>query len=123
MHSTLLDTDTRGQLGLTTLADGRCELVNIRLDANKGSVEQIYSVKDMELPGTFTHDFGAVFVNGGQRVMYGSVQGCVMVWDRSNGDVAYGLRHGEGEAGCSASVLIPAHVYILAQMMQFIHFR
>ncbi|THH31541.1 hypothetical protein EUX98_g2657 [Antrodiella citrinella] len=93
-----LETDVRGQIGLTTLADGRCELVNVRLDANKGSVEQSFTVKDMELPGPFTHTFGAVFVSSGQSVVHGSVRGCVMVWDRSAGDVVYGLKHGEEDS-------------------------
>ncbi|KAH8100194.1 WD40-repeat-containing domain protein [Cristinia sonorae] len=96
-----LDTDARGSLGLTALADGRCELVNIRLDANKGSVEQTFSVKDAvkdaELADSFAHDFGASFVSNGQNIIFGSVRGCVMVWDCGSGDVVYGLCHTEDE--------------------------
>ncbi|TCD70598.1 hypothetical protein EIP91_002628 [Steccherinum ochraceum] len=94
-HIVSVDADPRGQLGLIALADGRCELVNIRLDANKGSVEQTYTAKDKNLPGPLMHGFAPSFTNNGTCVSFGSVRGCVLVWNKTSGEIQYGFKHND----------------------------
>jgi hypothetical protein len=43
-----------------------------------------------------TLGFPAVFATNGQAVLYGTVNGCALVWDRKKGAIVYGLKHPEG---------------------------
>jgi hypothetical protein len=61
---------------------------------NKGNIEQVYSGKEAD--ARVDNAFGAVFAGRGQAVLFGSVDGCVLVWDRKKGHVVYGMDHGEG---------------------------
>jgi hypothetical protein len=70
--------------------------VSIRQDDYKGKIEQAYAIKDSDTPQT-NYDFGAVFSSGGQAVLFGNMDGCVLVWDKDKGDVVVGLDHGKGE--------------------------
>lgn len=63
----------------------------------KGKIEQVYTTKDIDTEAKGNYEFGAVFASRGQTILFGSVEGCVLVWDRNNADVIYGLDHGEGE--------------------------
>jgi len=48
--------------------------------------------------------FGAVFATQGQAILFGSVEGCALVWDMKKGVIVYGLEHEEGwYLLCSAS--------------------
>jgi len=38
-----------------------------------------------------------VFATQGQAVLFGSVDGCVLVWDKDKGAIVYGLAHEEGD--------------------------
>lgn len=80
-----------GQIG------GSARLVGIRQPDNRGSVEQSYSCKETEARPN--GGFGALFATQGQAILFGSVEGCVLVWDRKKGAIVYGLEHEEGEAG------------------------
>ncbi|KAF8061660.1 WD40-repeat-containing domain protein [Lyophyllum atratum] len=70
-------------------------LVGVRQPDNKGSVEQIYSCKETEARPS--GGFGAVFATEGQAVLFGSVDGCALVWDRKKGTIVYGLEHDEDD--------------------------
>ncbi|KAG5652013.1 hypothetical protein H0H81_006595 [Sphagnurus paluster] len=69
-------------------------LVGIRQADSKGSVEQSFTCKETETKSSGS-GFGAVFATDGQAVLFGSVQGCVLVWDRKRGNIVYGLEHEE----------------------------
>ena len=73
---------------------GSAQLLSIRQTDKKGSVELSYSCKETEArPNS---GFGAVFATQGQAVLFGCVEGCVLVWDRKKGAIVYGLAHEEG---------------------------
>jgi len=74
---------------------GCARLVGIRQPDNRGSIEQSYSCQETEARPNGA--FGAVFATEGQAVLFGSVEGCVLVWDRKRGAIVYGLEHDEDE--------------------------
>jgi hypothetical protein len=76
---------------------GRAHLVGIKQDDSKGKIEQVYAIKDEDIVSKMRHEFGAVFANQGRMVLFGSTNGCVLVWDKNNGNVVCGLDHCEGE--------------------------
>lgn len=41
--------------------------------------------------------FSAIFATKGQAVLYGTVNGCALVWDRKKGTIVYGLKHPDGK--------------------------
>lgn len=88
-----LDVDPRGTHALAAQT-GSCILVNITQEG-RGNVEQAYSPKDLDIQTDAAYDFGALFAARGASLLFGSVQGCVMVWDRASGAVVHGLSHGE----------------------------
>lgn len=90
-----------GQVG------GCARLVGIRQPDNRGSVEQSYSCKETEARPN--GGFGALFATQGQAILFGSVEGCVLVWDRKKGAIVYGLEHDEGKA---CMILMPAVVIL-----------
>lgn len=76
------------------VAEEHARLINIKQHDRDNVVEQTYN-----LPGIdrrWPSDFGAVFATRGQAVLYGTVEGCVMVWDKKKAAVVYGLEHDEG---------------------------
>jgi hypothetical protein len=79
-----------GQVG------GRSHLVGIRQDDSKGKIEQVFSNKEAESQVKSSRNFGAAFASRGQSILFGSAEGCALVWDK-NGNVAWGLDHGGGE--------------------------
>lgn len=77
-----------GQVG------GHARLVGISQSDKKGTVKQSYFSPETEArPNS---GFGACFATQGQAVLFGSVDGCVLVWDQKKGSIVYGLEHGEG---------------------------
>lgn len=92
-----IDVNPTSTQALVAQIGGRAHLVGIGRDDGKGKVEQVYCIKDEAIVPRMTHEFGAVFTNQGQTVLFGSVDGCVVVWDKSKGDVACVLDHCEGE--------------------------
>jgi hypothetical protein len=81
---------------LVAQVGGRSHLVGIRQDDGKGKIEQAFSNKEAESQAKSSRNFGAAFASRGQSILFGSAEGCVLVWDR-NGNIAWGLDHGEGE--------------------------
>lgn len=75
---------------------GCARLVGIRQSDNKGTVEQSYACRETEAR---PHGgFGAAFATQGQAVLFGCVDGCVLVWDRKKGAIVYGLEHEDGKS-------------------------
>lgn len=101
-----LDVDSKGSHALAAQTAG-CILVNIGQADGKGSVEQAYTLTDPELLSAVSYDFGALFATRGLMLLFGTYQGCIMVWDRASGDIVHGLYHGEGAA--RASLSLPNH--------------
>ncbi|KAI0763660.1 hypothetical protein BC629DRAFT_1596860 [Irpex lacteus] len=90
-----LDVDPRGNHALAAQTGGKSHLVNISQDDQKGKIEQVYFLKDPDSEPGAAYDFGAFFASRGQRILFGTTRGCIMIWDRSNGNVVHGLNHGE----------------------------
>jgi len=94
-HSCRSCIDVNATGNYTLIQAGSCaHLVGIRQADNKGNVEQVYYNKDTEARTNTA--FGAVFASRGQAILFGSLEGCVLVWDQKKGSVVYGLEHGEG---------------------------
>lgn len=96
---TSLDMNPSGSHVLVGQVGGRARLVSTRQSGNRGAVEVSYSLKEqLQQPGDIHSGYpGAIFAAAGRTVLYGSVDGCVLVWDRSRAIVSYGLEHGKGE--------------------------
>ncbi|KZT24077.1 WD40 repeat-like protein [Neolentinus lepideus HHB14362 ss-1] len=90
-----LDVNALGTHALVAHNGGRCHLVGIKEDGHRGKVERAYMLKDNAVLNAATYDFGAVFANGDQSVLWGGLDGCVLVWDRSSTEVVWGLDHGD----------------------------
>jgi hypothetical protein len=85
----------------------RSHLVGIAQDDHKGKIEQVYSCKSAEPQIQYsTYEFGAIFTRQDQAVLFGTVDGCLLVWDKRRGDVIYGFDHGKGTGdSCVRSVM------------------
>ncbi|THG98048.1 hypothetical protein EW026_g4079 [Hermanssonia centrifuga] len=90
-----LDMDPKGTHVLAAQAGGRAHLVNVSGEDDKGKVEKIYATQDPDYENDLSYDFGALFANRGVYLLFGNVRGCIMVWDRSSGDIVHGLHHGD----------------------------
>ena len=84
-------------MALVAQTGGRAHLVTIKQDDSKGKIEQVYAIKDEDIIKKMKHEFGAVFANQGQTVLFGSMEGCVLVWDTNQGNLLCALDHCEGE--------------------------
>ncbi|KAF9533587.1 WD40-repeat-containing domain protein [Crepidotus variabilis] len=78
---------------LVTQEGGSAYLVALRLTENKGVIEKTYTSDKVKAEGT---GCGAIFATYGQALVFGSTNGCALVWDRKKGSVVYGLKHPEG---------------------------
>lgn len=97
-----LDINSPTTHALVTQVGGRTHLVGIKQDDNKGKIVQVYANNDNEANASY--DFGALFANRGQTVLFGAVKGCIMAWDKDTADVSYGLNHNEGTASFSETL-------------------
>ncbi|PFH53593.1 hypothetical protein AMATHDRAFT_171530 [Amanita thiersii Skay4041] len=90
-----LDMSANGSHALVGHADGCARLVCARDASNRGSVEVSYPLKEQaqELNDALSGYPGAVLSAAGQAVIFGSVEGCVLVWDRKKATLIYGLVH------------------------------
>lgn len=65
----------------------------IRHSENKGTVEKTYTVeKHEDTDGSST----ALFATKGQAVVFGVIDGSILVWNRKKATVVYGLKHPPG---------------------------
>lgn len=96
-HRLTLDVNSSGNLALVAQTGGRAHLVGIKQNDSRGKVEQVYAIKDEEIVPKLKHEFGAMFANQGQMVLFGCMNGCVLVWDKNKGNVVCGLDHCEGD--------------------------
>ncbi|KAG6898222.1 hypothetical protein C0992_002236 [Termitomyces sp. T32_za158] len=76
-------------------------VIAIRQPGKQGDIERSFSCKELEDQGSqaslLLNGFGAVFATEGQAVLFGSVEGCVLVWDRKKAVIVYGLEHEEDD--------------------------
>ena len=100
-ESTTLNLSPNGSHVLVGQVGGRARLVSGRQCGNRGAVEVSYLPKEQlqQLSETHSQYPGAVFAAAGQTVIFGSVEGCVLVWDKTKATVSYGLEHDKGECG------------------------
>ena len=91
-----LDVDSKETRALAAQAGGRAHLVNISSEDSKGKVEQVYASSDPEVQGA-DYGFGAWFANGGSTILFGCLDGSVLVWDRFSAAVVHALQYGEGK--------------------------
>ncbi|KAF8894760.1 hypothetical protein BD779DRAFT_1502773 [Infundibulicybe gibba] len=92
---TSIDITPNGSHALIGQEGRAARLVGIRQANRKGSVEQSYSCKDTET--RFNSTFGAIFATRGEAVLFGSVDGCALVWDRKKGNIVYALEHDDDD--------------------------
>ncbi|KAF9484904.1 WD40 repeat-like protein [Pholiota conissans] len=91
-----IDVHPTGTYLLVAQEGGFAHLVTMRPNENKGVIERTYTsekIQSMAQKG-FT---SAVFATKGQAVVYGTINGCALVWDRKKGSIVYGLKHPEGD--------------------------
>lgn len=94
LTSISIDVNASGSHAVVAFVGGFSRLVNLTSPDKKGKAEREFSNRDTEArPGG---GFGAVYAARGQGVLYGSVEGCVLVWDVKSGQLIYGLEHQEG---------------------------
>ncbi|EDR10889.1 uncharacterized protein LACBIDRAFT_293378 [Laccaria bicolor S238N-H82] len=92
---TSLDVSPTGLHLLAGQTTGDAQLVTIRKEEKKGTLDQNYTCK--ELDGESGNAFGPVFATKGQAILFANIEGCVLVWDRKKGAIVYGLEHDEDD--------------------------
>jgi hypothetical protein len=92
MVRTCIDVNDTGQHALVAQVGGNARLVGIKEQDGKARVEQEYTTRGLD----HQRNFGAAFVWRGRSVLFGCVEGCCLIWDRSTGAVICALDHGEG---------------------------
>lgn len=97
-----LDVDPTGNIALVAQVGGRAHLVSVGPNGD-GKIQQVYCIKDEELVPKLTHEFGALFANQGQTVLFGSMSGCVLAWDKEKANVLCVLDHCEGKESAPIS--------------------
>jgi len=108
-----IDTDLSGNNALVSGENFGC-LVRLRA-ADSGGPKAGDIARTFALPAhnKITGNAAALFVAQGQGVVFGCVDGCLLVWDTRKGTLVYGLEH-ESESEriyCSHSRLV--HYLIL----------
>lgn len=96
-RSQSLDIHPNGSQALIGLSTGEAQIVSIaQLDGGGAAVtEKTYSnTSTTSLPPGA--GYGAAFAANGQAVIFGSVDGCALVWDTKKSAVVYALEHEEG---------------------------
>lgn len=92
---TSIDIHPTGSYILVGQEGGKSHLVTMKANENKGVVERTYTTE--KLQSMNQTGFAAVFATKGQAVLYGTVNGCALVWDRKKGMIVYGLKHPDGK--------------------------
>ncbi|KAL4065204.1 WD40-repeat-containing domain protein [Scleroderma citrinum] len=88
-----LDVNAAGTHALVSQAGGRAHLVGIQQMDHKGKIEQVYATNgDVENK----QGVGAVFANSCRSVLFGTIDNNLLVWDKTKGEIIYGLDH-DGE--------------------------
>jgi hypothetical protein len=76
---------------LIAQAGGSACLVSLGLQDEK-RVGQSYLETDLR-----DGSLGAIFTTQGKTVVFGAVDGCLLVWDAQKGGILYGMEHEDGE--------------------------
>ncbi|KAG2020886.1 hypothetical protein CC2G_006174 [Coprinopsis cinerea AmutBmut pab1-1] len=112
-----LDMSPQGTHVLVGQDNGSAVLVALRMSENKGHVEQIYTCKDQQPQLQQPHssrcppgfEFGAVFATQSQAILLGSIESCVLVWDKKKAAIVYGLEHDQGDCIQAVAVSFRFH--------------
>ncbi|KAH6919101.1 WD40-repeat-containing domain protein [Coprinopsis sp. MPI-PUGE-AT-0042] len=91
-----LDRTPKGEHILAGQQGGSAVLVHLRKSENTGVSELVYSHKELQAEPSEAN-FGAAFATEAQAVLSGTVEGCVLVWDRMKANIVYGLEHDHGQ--------------------------
>lgn len=86
---TSIDVDSEAGRALVSFADGHAVLFNLQPGAG---VERTYAPEEAS-----RSSFGALFAAGGKAVVYGTSQGCALVWDTLKAQVVYGMNNSEDD--------------------------
>lgn len=89
--------NTAGTHALVAQLGGRVHLVGLRQDDNKGTIEQVYALKDSDQIQNVSYESGVTFVSKCQLLVYGCADGSSLVWNKDNAELVYELDHGESE--------------------------
>lgn len=103
--STGIDIDKLGTRALVSKYGGTCDLFD--LHTQRGKLITTYSSEDTK--SRPAGGFGTKFVAYAQGVLFGSVNGCVLVWDTVKSAVVYGLAHEEGVSTHPGLSQVPDH--------------
>ena len=96
-----LDVEKAGKAALVAQASGRVHLIDINNSDGRdpGQTLQQFSLRDAERVGgggRQNHSFGAIFAAHDSMVVFGSIGGRVLIWDREKGRVKHELDHEGG---------------------------
>ena len=90
--------DPSGEFALLVEAGGRTHLLHIDESYEGSDIVQEYAIRNADRGvGRTNFAFGAAFTAFNDLVVFGSIGGRVMVWDRKKGRVLYELDHGIGK--------------------------
>ncbi|KAF8968318.1 hypothetical protein BDZ97DRAFT_1916158 [Flammula alnicola] len=92
-----IDIHPTGLYLLVAQEGGKAHLVTMKPNENKGNIERTYTSEKIQSMSMTQKGFPAIFATKGQAVLYGTVNGCALVWDRKKGMIVYGLKHPEGD--------------------------
>ena len=92
--------DHKRRYALVAQASNRAHLLDMDTfnPSTVGRNLQDFTLQDQNYPGKPTNAFGAVFANGGESVIFGSMGEKTLIWDKRSGKVTHELDHGDGES-------------------------
>lgn len=95
-----VDTDPTNSHALVAQALGSAHLVDFASGTRRPSdrVLQDYSLRDAEQQYGVrgVHGFKPIFTDYGDAVVFGTIEGRVLIWDRRRGQIIYEMDHGSG---------------------------
>ncbi|KAH8114094.1 hypothetical protein DFH11DRAFT_249078 [Phellopilus nigrolimitatus] len=95
-----VEADPSNRFALIAQACGRADLIELTSptsdERDVGRIIQEYPLRDAEqrYSGRASHAFGALFASNCEAVIFGSIGGRVLVWDRKKGRIKYEMDHG-----------------------------
>ena len=96
-----IDVDKAGKTAVISQASGRAYIIDINTvgDREPGQTLQQFSLRDVDrvvATGRHNYTFGAIYAASDNLVVYGSIGGRILVWDRETGRVKHQLDHEGG---------------------------
>lgn len=87
-----IEIDPTGRWALMGLVGDTARMLSL---TNAKEEHRRYSNWDIE--NRSDTGFGAIFAAQGQGILFGSIDGCALVWDTKTGNLVYGLDHHDGD--------------------------